>query len=54
METGRGLRLEASGAVWRIADAGAGPFDTVSQYLGYLDDWDYSSATVRACHYFEV
>lgn len=48
METAPELRLEASGGTWMIAGAGSSAFITVNEYLGYLNDRNYSPATVRA------
>lgn len=48
METDPELRLEASGGTWMIAGTGSSTFTTVNDYLGYLDDRNYSPATVRA------
>lgn len=48
METGQELRLETSGGGWLIAGTGSAAFATVNEYLGYLADRNYSTATVRA------
>lgn len=48
MEADRDLRLEASGGQWLIAGAGSSVVSTVNEYLGYLADRNYATATVRA------
>lgn len=48
METGPDLRLDGFGAAWQMAEAGSDAFATANQCLKYLDDRDYSWATVRA------
>lgn len=45
------LRVELCDDGWRLSGASAGGFGLVNDYLGYLADRRYSSATVRAYAY---
>lgn len=51
MDATKELRLERSGQGWVLGGAGAGEFELVNEYLGYLLDRNYSPATVRAYGY---